>query len=291
MVRPYLKEKHFKEGYKNFCKRGVSKILIDWKCKNPYKFDGNLDDDILITCDQGYGDHLQFIRYIPLFKDKFKSIQLGCFKPLMKLFQETYPYLDVVDYHEMDVNRQSLKICDLPYIFDIDFDHIPYVNGYFDVKPADISSDKLKVGICWEAGGVGVRGPLQRTVNPKFLEELFNMDEIQLYCLQIDDTFDVLSKNPQVINLGKDFKDFYDTAQAMKAMDIVVTVDTSVLHLAGGLGVKTLALLPYITDWRWFYDTKTTPWYTSVELFKQTEPFNWEAPIKDIICRIKELSS
>ena len=94
-----------------------------------------------------------------------------------------------------------------------------------------------------------------------------------------------------LINLAKDFKNFSDTAKAMKSMDIIISVDTSVAHLAGALGIKTFLMLPYVSDWRWFNDTKTTPWYTSVEIFKQTDPISWEKPIKDIICRLNEYSS
>ena len=103
----------------------------------------------------------------------------------------------------------------------------------------------------------------------------------------MDDTLGGNEKYPQMINLAKDFKNFEDTAKALNAMDIVVSVDTSIAHLAGALGIKTLLMLPYITDWRWFDDTKTTPWYKSIEIFKQTDPISWEKPINDIIDRIK----
>ena len=66
-------------------------------------------------------------------------------------------------------------------------------------------------------------------------------------------------------------------------MDVVVTVDTSVAHLAGALGVNTFLLLPYASDWRWFEDTKTTPWYQSVRIFKQTDHISWEEPINNVI--------
>ena len=95
-----------------------------------------------------------------------------------------------------------------------------------------------------------------------------------------------------VVNVGlrtKDFKDFSDTAAALKAMDVVVTVDTSIAHLAGALGVKTFLLLPYAADWRWFKDTKTTPWYDSVEIFKQQDCISWEKEIDEIIARLKNL--
>ena len=70
----------------------------------------------------------------------------------------------------------------------------------------------------------------------------------------------------------------------------MITVDTSVAHLAGALGVKTFLMLPYASDWRWFNNTKTTEWYNSVEIFKQNDPISWEKPIGDILCRLKEYS-
>ena len=93
-----------------------------------------------------------------------------------------------------------------------------------------------------------------------------------------------------MINLAKDFKSFSDTASALKAMDVVVTVDTSVAHLAGALGVKTYLLLPYASDWRWFGDTKTTPWYKSVEIFKQQDRISWEYEIDSIVNILKHQS-
>ena len=113
------------------------------------------------------------------------------------------------------------------------------------------------------------------------------MDNIQVYSFQVDDTLKGCEQFPQIVNLGKDFKDFSDTAEALMAMDVLVTVDTSVAHLAGALGVKTYLLLPYATDWRWFNDTKTTPWYKSVEIFKQTDSISWEEPINNIIEKLK----
>ena len=70
-------------------------------------------------------------------------------------------------------------------------------------------------------------------------------------------------------------------------MDVIVTVDTSVAHLAGALGVKTFLLLPYASDWRWFRDTKTTPWYDSVEIFKQKDCISWETEINEIVEKLK----
>ena len=286
-----LRLKQFKEGYHNYYQRKIYKHALDGASENIYKLGAPLEKDIVIICDQGYGDHIQFIRYLPVIKNKFNSIQVVTPKPLMKLFEENFPDIDFIDVSELDPKKQAIRICDMPIVFDIDFDNVPYPEGYLNIKPTDIKSEKLKVGLCCEAGGVNIRGPLQRTVHIDYFDKIFKLDNIQTYFLQLEDSFNAIEKYPQMINLGKDFKDFSDTAKAIKAMDLVICVDTSVMHLAAALGVKTFLLLPYITDWRWFDDTKTTPWYDSVEIFKQIDPIDWVKPIEDIICRLKELSS
>ena len=73
-------------------------------------------------------------------------------------------------------------------------------------------------------------------------------------------------------------------------MDVLITVDTSVVHLAGALGVKTYLLLPYASDWRWFDETKSTPWYDSIEIFKQKDKISWEKEINQIIQNINNFS-
>ena len=131
---------------------------------------------------------------------------------------------------------------------------------------------------------------INRTINIRLLEPIINFEDAEVFSFQVRDSMNGNERYPQMINLAKDFKDFESTAKAMKNMDIIISVDTSVAHLAGALGVKTYLLLPYSNDWRWFDDTKTTPWYNSVEIFKQTDPISWEKPIEDIICRLKEFS-
>ena len=182
----------------------------------------------------------------------------------------------------------------MPFVLNIDFDNIPFADGYLNVEKSEIESDKLKVGLCWEAGAAGIRGMINRTINVKCLEPIFNLDNIQTYSFQYNDSFGGCKKYPQMVNLAKDFSDFYDTAKALKAMDIVITVDTAVAHLAGALGIKTYLLLPYTADWRWFrsimkcYQNKekndeTTLWYDSVKVFMQKDYISWEKPINDII--------
>lgn len=279
----YLSQKKFKEGYELFFKRDKSKFAE--MSNNFWMPNQELASEIVIICDQGFGDHIQFIRYLPFLKNK--KVSVACSKSLKELFKNNYPNINFIDYAEINPNTQALFITDLAYILNIDFNNIPFSEGYLKSDTSEIISDKKKIGLCWEAGSAGIRTMINRTINIKCFEPLLNMNNIQIYSFQVNDTLEGNKKYPQMINLAKDFKDFSDTAKALKAMDTVITVDTSVAHLSGALGVKTFLLLPYTTDWRWFQDTEKTPWYKSIEIFKQTDSISWEKPINEIIEKLQ----
>ncbi len=280
----YLSQKKFKEGYDLFYKRELAPAVK--RTENLWKPGDSLENEIVIICEQGLGDHIQFIRYLPFFKGR--KVKVASQECLKDLFQKNYPEFEFIDYKDINPKTQALRITDLAYILNMDFEHIPFAEGYLSSDTADIQNSKLKVGLCWEAGSAAIRTMINRTIHIKCFEPLLNLTNIQVYSFQVTDTLGGNEKYPQMINLAKDFKNFTDTAMALKSMDVLVTVDTSVAHLAGALGVKTYLLLPYATDWRWFSDTKTTPWYKSIEIFKQTDHISWEEPIDKIIELIKK---
>ena len=281
----YLTQKKFKDGYDLFFRRDKSKFKD--LSNNFWKPGDELENEINIICDQGYGDHIMFVRYLPFLKDK--KVTVGCRESLRELFSKNYSGVDFIPHEELNPEKQTLFITDLAYILNMDFDNIPFAEGYLKAKTAEIENSKPKIGFCWEAGSAGIRTMINRTINIRFFENMLNLDNIQIYSFQVDDTLNGNERYPQMINLAKDFKNFSDTASALKAMDVVVTVDTSVAHLAGALGVKTFLMLPYASDWRWFRDTKTTPWYGSVEIFKQKDCISWDQEINAIVNRLKEL--
>ena len=279
----YLTQKKFNEGYDLFFNRDTAAIR---KFTNNLWAKGTpLDNEIIIICDQGFGDDIQFIRYLPFLKDK--KLKIAVAKSLKELFKNNYPDYEYIDYNEIDKNIQTVRITDLAYILGINFDNIPFPEGYLKAEKADIKNNKFKLGLCWEAGAAGVRGMINRTINVKCFEPLFNMNNIQTYSFQYTDTFKGNEKYPQMINLAKDFTSFFDTAKALKAMDAVITVDTVIAHLAGALGIKTYLLLPYAADWRWFrtgdYKETKTPWYQSITVLQQNNPISWEYPFLYIV--------
>ena len=282
----YLSQKKFKEGYKLFYKR--SKGNAEKYTNNLWQPDTPLNKELVIICDQGFGDHIQFIRYIPFLKEHNIKVAVG--KSMMSLFKTNYPTIEFINYDEINPEVQALRVTDLAYVLGMDFDNIPFAEGYLTSDSANIHSDKLKVGLCWEAGAAGIRGMINRTIHVKCFEQLFNLDNIQVYSFQVRDSFNGNEKYAdKMINLASGFKDFSDTAKGLKAMDIVISVDTCVAHLAGALGIKTYLLLPYAPDWRWFSDNKTTPWYKSIEIFKQKNAISWDNEICDIVEKLKNL--
>lgn len=284
-----LTQKKFKEGYELFFYRSSPKI--DSKTNNPWKINCKWEKEIVVICDQGFGDHIQFIRYLPFLQKKVNKIYVVSHPSLTAIFAPNYPNIEFITLDEINPNMQSIRITDLAYALDINFEEIPFAEGYLKSEKLEIENKKFKIGLCWEAGSAAIRTMINRTINVKLFESIFNLPNVQIYSFQVRDTLKGNEKYAdKMINLASNFQNFSDTAKAMLSMDLIISVDTSVAHLAGALGVKTFLLLPYTSDWRWFNDTKTTPWYTSVEIFKQNDTISWEKPLEDIICKIKEYS-
>ncbi len=296
----YLTKKDIINGYEYFQKREKSYEAMT--LKNPW--DGNIysDETLLFYCDQGFGDHIQFIRYLPFVVDKFKTIKVLTKNNCLELFKRSYPkekctnvefYDDLRNLNEYD---KYVLASDVPYYLKMDFDNIPYPNGYLIPDSAKIeyfkekyfNTDKLKVGICWKAGGTGMRAAIHRTINVDYFKKLFGIKNVQFYSFQLDDIFDATEKYPDMIDLKNELKTFDDTAGAIANVDLFVSADTSCLHLAGALGTKSYLLIPYCSDWRWFENDKTTEWYSSVELFKQKDRQDWFIEADLIYERLKE---
>lgn len=276
----YLAQKKFRDGYELVYKRKNS--IAEKYTNNLWQPEKPLDKEVVIIADQGFGDKIQFIRYISFLKEH--KIKIAVNASLTDLFKINYPDIEFINYQEINPETQAIRITDLAYVLNMDFNHIPFAEGYLNIEPANITNERLKVGLCWEAGSAGMRNMINRTIHVKCFEPLFNLQNIQLYSFQVEDTFKGNEKYAdRMINLTKNFKNFADTAKAIKAMDAVITVDTCIAHLAGALGIKTFLLLPYASDWRWFNDTKRTPWYNSIEIFKQTNGISWDNEINSII--------
>ena len=297
-----------------FCQRKIKQGFKYYSMKDSYKdtdepvkrlkrlWDGKpCKNEVLhVFSDQGIGDCLMFSRYYPFLEKYFKEIKISLHPGLLKLFKRSFKNYKKLKFYgykkRFPAADKSAIMSNLPHTLRLET-KFPFAEGYLEADNKKISeykekyfkTDKLKVGICWEAGSAGIREQLNRTLHISVFDELLKMENVQFYSLQYKPILDDYKNYPKLLDIGKDFTDFDDTAAAIKNLDVVITVDTSVAHLSGALGVKTFMLLPYCPDWRWFDDDKTTPWYQSMKLFKQEDHVFWDKEIANIKSELQKM--
>lgn len=277
----YLQQRDFKRGFDWFNQRKKSKTVQSLK-----KFYKDCDNDstILVYADMGLGDGIQFARYLPYLAKKYKKVIAYVRKPLITILQRSFPSVGFVDSNLEDLDYDcSILMAGLPYYLNMQYSDIPMSNGYLkvdedkvlDYKEKYFKTDKLKVGLCWRAGDLSIRTAINRTINIDYFKSLLELSNVKFYSFQKDDIFEAYAKYPQIIDLSGEFTSFDETAAAMQNLDLMISVDTSCIHVAGALGVKSILLLPYCSDWRWFDNTSSTEWYSSVQIVKQVERQDW----------------
>jgi hypothetical protein len=248
---------------------------------------------LLVHYEQGLGDSMQFIRYLPRVKALGGTVLYQDRAPLKTLFHK-YPGIDhFVSLEETDVPHfdMQVSVMSLPHLFDTRHHTIPATTAYLKAEVAKIKhmqalihSHDFNVGIVW-AGSKVHKNNQNRSCDPALFETLAQCPGIGLYGLQRPDHEPAIPDclaSCLVTNLGEHFHDFSDTAGAIAHMDLVISVDTSVLHLACAMGKPTWALIPFVPDWRWMLDRSDSPWYPTLRLFRQSQPGQWQ-PVFDAV--------
>lgn len=296
---------NFEEGWKEYEYR--------WQAYNesPKRFSQPLWDGedlkgkrILIYAEQGLGDSLQFIRYAELLKEKGAYVIFETQAALIHLMR-LCPYLDevVIRNEKLPDFDFQIPLMTLPLRFNTTVDTIPNKIPYLYADPKlvvewkeKLSTDKnFKIGICWHGNGNYPTQPLRRSVESKSialakLAQLAKLEHVSIYSLQqVDglDQFASLDTSIKIIQFPLEFDKkngrFMDTPAVMLNLDLVITIDTSIVHLAGGLGVQTWLLLPEPPDWRWILNRTDSPWYPTMRLFKQDKLGDWDNVMLSII--------
>ena len=241
---------------------------------------------ILIHTEQGSGDAIQFIRYIPLVAERKCRIILVCIPDLMPLFA-TIPHIDKIippgdiATSEFDV---YVPLMSLPHILGTTLDTIPAQIPYLKAREQNVvfpilhssESNKLKVGIVW-CGSPTHKNDRNRSCQLDDFAPILNIKNIDFFSLQkVTKPTDIAKLQEfNVCDISYYLRDYGDTARAIAQLDLVITVDTSVAHLAGALGKPVWTLLCYSPDWRWMLEKNDTPWYPTMRLFRQSKPRDW----------------
>ena len=244
------------------------------------------DKTILIEAEQGYGDAFQFIRYVPLVAQQAGHVLLRVAPPLAGLLAGLPDNVSLIPW-EGRINDFDFRIelMSLPLMFGTTLENVPKPIPYLSVDQARIDrwseyfadeTDALKVGIVW-AGNPDHQNDCNRSMPISALAPLTAIPGIKLYSLQVGPRALDLANLPEgaVQDLSSLLSDFTETGAALSNLDLVISVDTSVVHLAGALGRPAWLLLSTASEWRWLRDREDSPWYPSLRLFRQSAYRDW----------------
>lgn len=298
----YLLNEKFEEGWKFYewrikCENDPN--LVYPQLSKPVWDGSSLKDKILyVYYEQGFGDSIQFVRFLPTLAKTAKKVIFKVQNELLDLFKLSNFNAEVIgadvpdESIDYDVHVPLMSILDR---LNINLTNIPYSKGYLKAdedkvkafKKEYFQDKKLKIGIKWQGT---FNGNQNRKIPLKAFYPLANLKDVSLYSFQKGYGEEQLKDMPHGINindLSPLFNTFSDTAAAIECMDLIICNDTSIAHLAGALGKKTWLLLPQIPEWRWVLNRNDTPWYDSIHLFRQKNPGDWDEVIKEVV---KELS-
>jgi tetratricopeptide (TPR) repeat protein len=257
------------------------------------------EQTIFLHSEQGYGDTIQFIRYAPLIAKLCASVVVQCPEILKKLFDNLEGIKQVISFSEpLPSFDYYCPLLSLPLIFDTTLDNIPAQIPYLKVdeikmlhwqKKTEQNKGRFKIGLVW-AGSPKYGRDQYRSCNLELFSPLAKLNNISLYSLQKGEASAQaknLAGSLELIDYTDDILDFSDTAALIENLDLVISVDTAVAHLAGALGKPVWTLVPFAPDWRWLLNREDSPWYPTMRLFRQHKPKDWEHVIAKIL---KELS-
>ncbi len=240
---------------------------------------------VLLHAEQGFGDTIQFARYAPLVALRAARVILEVQEPLHELISAVPGAAQVVSRGEtlpdFDLHCPSLS---LPLVMETELATIPSKVPYLDARPQDVaewdarlgSRDRPRIGLAW-SGNPKHRNDHNRSIALAVLLSLVGLDAT-FVSLQRDVSAadaELLRDRHDFVHFGAALENFSDTAALISNLDLVISVDTAVAHLAGALAKPVWILLPFVPDWRWMLDRDDSPWYPTARLFRQDDSRDW----------------
>ncbi len=246
---------------------------------------------LLLVADQGYGDGIQFARYIPWAAERCGKVMLAASKELQPLLRQV-PGIDTM-FDQWDACppvKAWQTLSGLPRLHGTTAERLPASPPYLAAEPDRVAAweERLKalcapgyarVGLVW-AGRPTHMNDRNRTVTLAGLSAITDLAGVTFVSLQkgaaVDQIGGYFGRAP-LVNLGPEIEDFADSAAVIQGLDLVITVDTSVAHVAGAIGKPAWVMLPHAPDWRWLRERSDSPWYPSLRLFRPPGPRDWPA--------------
>lgn len=247
---------------------------------------------LVIIEEQGLGDMIQFSRYALLAEQQGATVYLEAIRPLAGLLSTLSPTVRILEKGQpLPPHDFYSPMMSLPHAFQTRVETVPSPDSYLGVDEARKAvwhkrlgpSRKLRVGVVW-SGRATHANDANRSIVFEQISTLFDVGA-EFHCLQKEfreGDLEALSAFPQVKTWHRLLDDFMDTAALASAMDVIVGVDTSVVHLTAAIGRPTWVLLPFDPDFRWLLNREDSPWYSSVRLFRQTRRGDWDGVLQRV---------
>jgi len=258
-----------------------------------------LGEDVLVRCLHGLGDTLQFIRYLSLVRHQAASVVTMAQPALLSLLQTNPDFGSIINGWTdiTPIHSSEIEIMELPYVFRSSASTIP-IPPYFDAREIQKSSKfewpfltslSPRVGIVWQSSNWN---PSRSLSLPLLMKAgLGRIRNISLFSFQQDSDFpDDALENIGIHPLRMHTSIALDAAKALLEMDLVITVDTFIAHLAGALDRPVWLLLQASPDWRWQENSSHSPWYPSMRIFRQPSPDVWETLAKEVVHQLQDWS-
>ncbi|ACH40740.1 TPR domain protein [Citrifermentans bemidjiense Bem] len=248
---------------------------------------------ILLTSEQGFGDTFQFVRYAKLLAQGGATVLVQAQSEAIAPVIATVPGVARVlvrgePLPEFDCHAPLMS---LPHLCGTLLASIPAEIPYLFADPALVkkwspllTGERLRVGLVW-AGRKSYKDDLKRSLSLPLFAPLSNVSGADFFALQVGDGAEQAASPPPGVtltDLGRNIRNFADTAAVLTQLDLVITADTAVAHLAGGLGVPAWVLLPVGCDWRWLTEREDSPWYPGARLFRQTRRCDWNEVLQRV---------
>ncbi len=251
---------------------------------------------MLVYGEQGFGDALQFCRYLPMLKERGADVFLRLPAPVAGLIGDSMPGIDVSSGPGLPSYDCHCALLSLPHRFQTRLNTIPNPVSYLYARPEIAakwatrlgSGPEFKVGVVW-TGNPKHLNNRYRSTTAEALLPLLGVEGTRFFSLQVGARHNEMTQRSKgaVPDLSPELSDYSETAGAIANLDLVVSVDTSVAHLAGALGKPVWVLLSAVPDWRWMLVREDNPWYPTMRLFRQRTPEDWAGVIERVAAELR----
>lgn len=290
----YLLLGDFQHGWAEYEWRLESPSIVRRRLEKPRWNGGDLTGKtIFVYPEQGFGDMIQFARFMPRLAERGAKVILETPTELLRIFRDVAQI--IAEGQPVPPYDVHCPLLSLGGILNITAQTIPAPIPYLKADPQralqwakrfDSTDHRLRVGLVW-AGRKVHSNERNRSMKLVQFAELASVADVAFYSLQKGDRAAEAANPPAGMTLTDwtdELKDFADTAALMEHLDLIVTVDTAVAHLAGAMGKKVWVMLPMVPDWRWMLEREDTPWYPTMRLFRQKSRGDWA----DVVRRVRE---